>query len=758
MNRLVSRWGLLVALVCVLVCASAAGASEAETLGEVPPPCTGANFEFGGCTVATRLGALSLSPHVVHAGGTITGTVALTGKYPIAWPTGIPFLVEVNPCTTETASCTWRVPANAPTVKYTTLQVGVTNNQGTGVSRDYYAIVGKDQFALEGHIKDSSGNPVAGVTVDISGPDHVTAKTDSTGAYNALLKRGTYTVAPNPGKGQSFAPAETKVVLNDDRTADFQLRPNQDQVTVTIESPSLPASGSSTSGIAVADRNSLGEPVEGATIRIAPPPEVTMPTLVCDSSGRLVYPTRLNDGSLLGGSFERVTDSAGEIHLSAFFGTVPGSWLMEATEVSPNSPPALSGQASATLSEAGGRAELPDALTSLLIAAGNKTLANFSQSPQKNVLEWLDQIQGEISGLAYLPIHSTDATGATQAGVVVYAGAPSVRAALMNYLEGKSATPPSQDQAVVIDIGNLQDLLLGTRLAGQAVNTVPYRLPSLAEWANGTVIEIASADQTAMHNEAHIPIPARGRPSFGMAAPQGNEDLLYGFGPYPPFTGSAAEQSSFNHCVGYTFGTRITPHSPVTVLVSDAKGEQAGITKAGVPTAAVPGSLLGYAGHALRSLSLPTGSYKVAVHGTGNGPATLVFTVGAVSSEVFHFDAHRGATGELTVTSSHVASSMRFAGHTLHGTPGLKLSVHGLPHKLRAGSKAVHLKLSLKELFGHGAGSVAVKVSGVAGKLSAMSNGRGSVALALHPRRKGTITLVFSGAGYQTLRRTLHVS
>jgi hypothetical protein len=649
------------------------------------------------------------------------------------------------------------VPANAPTIKYTTLQVGVTNNQGTGVSRDYYAIVGKDEFALEGHITDSAGRPVVGVTVDISGPTHATAKTDSTGAYNALLKRGTYTVVPNPGKGQSFAPAEAKVALTDDRTADFQLRPNQDQVTVTIESPSLPASGSSTSGIAIADRNSLGEAVEGATIRVSPPLTVDMPTLVCDSSGRLVYPTRLNDGSLLGGSFERVTDSAGEIHLSAFFGTVPGSWPLEAVEVSPATPPALPGQASATLTEAGGRIELPEALTSLLIAAGSSTLANFSQSPQKNVLEWLGQIQSQIGGLGYLPIHSTDATGATQAGVVVYANAPSVRAALMNYLEGKTATPPSQSQAVVIDIGNLEQLLLGTRLAGQAVNSVPYRLPSLAEWANGTVIEIASADQTAMHNEAHIPIPARGRPSFGLAAPQGNEDLLYGYGPYPPFAGGATEQASFNHCVGYTFGTRITPHSPVTVLVSDAKGEQAGITKAGVPTAAVPGSLLGYSGHALRSLSLPTGSYKVAVHGTGNGPATLVFTVGTSSSEVFHFNSHRGASGELAVSSSHVAPSMRFGGRTLHGTPGLELSVHGLPRKLRAG-KATHLKLSLKELFGHGAGSVALKVSGAAGSLSAASSGHGRIALTLHPRRKGTITLVFSGAGYETLRRTLHVS
>ena len=82
--------------------------------------------------------------------------------------------------------------------------------------------------------------------------------------------------------------------------------------------------------------------------------------------------------------------------------------------------------------------KLPDALTSLLIAAGNKTLANWSEEPQRRLLEWLGGIRGEVGNIAFLPIRSIDPAGFPESGVVVYADAGPVREALMDYLTGRS--------------------------------------------------------------------------------------------------------------------------------------------------------------------------------------------------------------------------------------------------------------------------------------------------------------------------------
>lgn len=747
---------LLVVAACLLVVPGAFAVPAAETLGPIPEACTGENYEYADCLIATRLGALTVSPHVVHAGGTLTGTVALTGLYTVSWPSAIPYLIQVGSCE-KTPVCHWKVPANAPTVKYTTLLANVSNIQGVGYSRDYYAIIGKDRFELAGHIKDSEGKPVAGVTIEISGTEQASAVTDSTGQYNALLKRGSYTVTPIATRGRVLDPGQSSVTLNQDRTVDFRLRPNVDEVTVTPEANTLAASGLGTTGITITDRNSSGEPVEGATLEIAPPPEYTIPALICDTSSRLAYPQVLSNGEAFGGSFKRITDGSGEIHLSAFFGAVPGSWLIEAVEAGVTS--ARPGRATINLTPSGGAPKLPEALTSLLIAAGNRTLANFTQDPQRRVLEWLGQISGEIGGVAFLPIRSIDPAGFHESGVVVYADTGPVREALMDYLTGRSTLPPSEEQAVVIDTKSLVQLQFGEVASGQASTTPPFRLPGLDAWANGTVIQITDREFQALHNETHIPIPARGRPQFGIENPKNSDELLYGYGPYPPFGGPIATQTTFKQCVSPAFQMTITPHSPVTVEVRDAAGQETGLTPTGAPTAAIPGSLLSHAGRTLRLVSIPAGSYTVTVTGTGNGPATLVFNVptsSGTSTRVFHFQARRGAKGSLSLRASGAGSTLRIGGRSVRGTAGLTLILSGLPGTLKKG-RAAHLSIAIREQLGRGAGPVAVRVSGAAGSFSSSSTDAGRLRLTLHPKRRGSIRLTFSGPGFQPLRRTLKV-
>jgi hypothetical protein len=46
-----------------------------------------------------------------------------------------------------------------------------------------------------------------------------------------------------------------------------------------------------------------------------------------------------------------------------------------------------------------------------------------------------------------------------------------------------------------------------------------------------------------------IPISARGRRRFGLVDPKGNEDLLYGYGPYLPAPSNSPAAVALEHCV-----------------------------------------------------------------------------------------------------------------------------------------------------------------------------------------------------------------
>lgn len=226
---------IVAALFCLSVAllnsGGAAAASKGEDLGTVPPECTGANYEYGDCLVQTRLGTLSVSPHVVHAGGLLTGTISGDCKVsdqpcPIEWST---VGDVVSGCGQSDKTCVMRIPAHWGTQPYTTFAVGITNEQGTGVSRDYYAIIGKGRYELSGHVKAEDGSPMPGVKVRITG-EGVRAQlvTDALGGYSVVLKRGRYVVSAGSSAIKPVKSGDCAVVkrtchvnLNRDRTADF---------------------------------------------------------------------------------------------------------------------------------------------------------------------------------------------------------------------------------------------------------------------------------------------------------------------------------------------------------------------------------------------------------------------------------------------------------------------------------------------------------------------------------------------------------
>jgi len=276
--------------------------------------------------------------------------------------------------------------------------------------------------------------------------------------------------------------------------------------------------------------------------------------LVCDSDNNLMSPLPQSDGSLLGRDFTKTTDDNGEIHLTLYVGTLSGRWLMDAYE------PGLAGTppkyASVDVDPVPSRADIdPNGdLVGDLISAGNSILTQTGQSVQRNVLEWLGEVAPSLGstalGVGYVPIVAVDAAGGTHAGVVLYAPGAATERDVLDYLDGLSTVPPPEKEAVVIDITNARLLLAVGKATGHLIQHTPYRLPSLSEWADGTRIQIAEQDQGIFAHDGFIPIPARGRPHFGLLDPKGHEALLYGYGPYLPGPSTSEAAVALEHCVG----------------------------------------------------------------------------------------------------------------------------------------------------------------------------------------------------------------
>lgn len=224
-------------LVSAIVGSGPAQAAPAPIdLSQTPVDCAvaGLSFDDPRCLTQTRLGTFELSPRIVRAGGTLTGRITPAGDFPITWPAELGRQTwdyeSVDPCTSTTTTCVWRIPAGAKSSTWTIVTVGLTNNQGLGISKDYFAIVGRGDAVLSGALLDAAGAPLSGVTIRIRGTQKATVTTNAAGQYQVILKRGRYTVTPVSGT-LAFTPQATSqcrvvaasciVRLTGDRAASF---------------------------------------------------------------------------------------------------------------------------------------------------------------------------------------------------------------------------------------------------------------------------------------------------------------------------------------------------------------------------------------------------------------------------------------------------------------------------------------------------------------------------------------------------------
>jgi lysophospholipase L1-like esterase len=233
------------------VAASTVAANQPPQIGEPPPDCGAVHRDYAdpSCTTQTRLGVFRLSPHVVHPGQWLVGTISLTcgrgadGKDPCPIDWSWMLMVEASGlgpqgrrphrgCGTYQTTCEILIPKHAATRPYEIVTVGITNDQGEGISKDYFAIVGGPWYLLSGHVTGTSGEPRDGVPVYISGPTTHRSTTDAAGFYSALLYAGNYSVTP---LRDGYSPIESagcrsvgdscRVDLHAERVADFGAPP-----------------------------------------------------------------------------------------------------------------------------------------------------------------------------------------------------------------------------------------------------------------------------------------------------------------------------------------------------------------------------------------------------------------------------------------------------------------------------------------------------------------------------------------------------
>lgn len=161
--------------------------------GPAPGPCTVFVAGDKTCVLNSGLATFSLWPHLVSAGGVITGRVTIHLKG-TEWKWGTVALGKPRTRCRDNidTSCSWRVSKSAADGFWHVAIIGL--GPRAAESRDYYAVLGPGERAITGTVENQSGRPLPGQRVTVRGGSAKSLVTDHAGVYNALVSPGRYTV------------------------------------------------------------------------------------------------------------------------------------------------------------------------------------------------------------------------------------------------------------------------------------------------------------------------------------------------------------------------------------------------------------------------------------------------------------------------------------------------------------------------------------------------------------------------------------
>lgn len=228
---------LAVALTIAFAAPSAGqAATPAKTLGPAPQnsDCLSWNSPTQGCYYGIIGGIdYAVSAHLVRVGEKFSGSASGFSNDPWSWhhPPGVKD-VECFPdgggpgphngtCfyTAATPTGGWRPgPEAGGRTAASSVFFGAAIHCctiGTYIAGDYLAIVGPDEYPIDGTVVDEEGNAITSGTVSIVGESNdgdavdVFSTIDGTGYYHALLEGGSYTVSGS-ANGETLCLAEVK--------------------------------------------------------------------------------------------------------------------------------------------------------------------------------------------------------------------------------------------------------------------------------------------------------------------------------------------------------------------------------------------------------------------------------------------------------------------------------------------------------------------------------------------------------------------
>jgi hypothetical protein len=573
---------------------------------------------------------------------------------------------------------------------------------------------------VRGTVRDEFRRGLGGIRMSLTGPESNTVFTDAGGRYELRVgKPGTYQLTGTP-TGRGGGPYQRYYIVrngaaSEGTAADVTLNTGTSPVAVDWEldrrlqfslttNDPVRADGFSRTVATIRALTQRGDPAPGVQLRIFPPANATPRAVICTTGAgsHPLWPSLNSDGSVSPAGFplgpDSTTDARGEVSFRVFPGTdarpltISGSRRTDDTR-------ALSTFSQSipfvgTRTRGFNREQLARALFE-----GNVGTSAFGD--QSVVFERLAIRQrndsDSLSGIDAVPVFTANSN---RRGVLFYS-----RGAVPLHSPGSPRVIGATDAGFV-----LEDSLL------QRVTGTPT-LPTLREWARGETIVVDGAD---------------GRTFLGW--------------PLPTTAGGGLGTCIANGIRGERFV--FASHSPVRLLLRDRAGRSLGMDAQGKRHSTAPGTAFRVG--TTSYIVAPAGRYTLTVIGTGTGPVTLESRHAGAAS-IARFTARRGASAALRVSNGALPRRFVFAGQSVRSVAGVPLVVSGLPSRLRAGRKRA-LRLVVTDAFGRRVPLATLTVTGAAGSLRSVADGKGRIRTTLPAPRRGVVTFVVSAADLLPVR------
>ncbi len=212
-----------------------------------------------------------LSGHFFRPGQRISGTITIkvsqclgSNGGPCYRGTDWSYVIgSSKKCGKMSLTCSWYA-GDASVPHWVVVDMPIANTIGPADSADYYAVVGKNTYTIDGHVTDTAGDPIAGMPIIINGTKNASASTDSTGYYYAFLPKGTYSVSVGTAT-RYFNPPTKNVTLTSSATVDFE---GAIHTTTSLSKTSVDDNGLETAALTIHAYSPTGQPIANHPLHV----------------------------------------------------------------------------------------------------------------------------------------------------------------------------------------------------------------------------------------------------------------------------------------------------------------------------------------------------------------------------------------------------------------------------------------------------------------------------------------------------------